>query len=151
MRIEKVKWEDGEGFEDFILWGLKPINALVEYLQETNSGLFEIPPERIETISYLIGELIEKAEDCIRRFMDEINSQFIQYEDFIDTFIDELCIVGEDCQIEDTKLYHTFAGWFGLNISQKIPNHVHFYWMYQPLHNYGIPHDSKSCSYDIFA
>ena len=33
MRINEVKWNNGEGLEDFITWGITPIKTLVCYLQ----------------------------------------------------------------------------------------------------------------------
>jgi hypothetical protein len=74
MRIEKIKWDGGQGLEEFIVWGIKPIKALTHYLQDEG----DIPQaayseERVIATSYLLGDLVEKAEECIKRFLEELN------------------------------------------------------------------------------
>lgn len=71
MRIDEIKWDDGQGLEDFVIWGISPLKTLAYYL--TEGSLEPGAQERVETLGFLIEELIEKAEECIKRFMGELD------------------------------------------------------------------------------
>ena len=75
MRIEKLKWNNGQGLEELISWGINPIKDLTYYLRIENDGhpLEFDSINRLYSLACMIEETAEKTEECIRRFMDELD------------------------------------------------------------------------------
>ena len=136
MRIENVKWEDGQGLEDFITWGIIPLKTLTYYLNE--GSLEPNTKERVAAIGFMIEELIEKAEECIKRFLDELdeidkgidgiiikpreNPSYMKDEDCFAAFLKECCCIDKYYKdTEETELYYVFRIWHKDNVSNSVP------------------------------
>ena len=138
MRIEEIKWEDGEGLEDFILWGIKPIKDLAFYLQAENDGsIGGDHNSRAETLAYLVEELAEKMDECIKRFIDELdkgidgtvlikpreNPLYMKDEDHFAAFLKTCCCIDKDyADTEETELYGVFYIWYQDNVLCDVPS-----------------------------
>ena len=57
----------------YVLWGIIPLKTLAYYLNE--GSLEPDTKERAETLGFLIEDLIEKAEECTKRFLDELKNK----------------------------------------------------------------------------
>jgi len=145
MRIEEIKWKDGRGLEDFVLWGINPIKTLVCYLQNDLEMDFagisdENSKDRMIILNYLIEDLTEKAEECIRKFLVELdeldkgidgtglikpreNPSYMKDEDHFAAFLKTCCCIDKDyADTEETELYGVFYIWYQDNVLCDVPS-----------------------------
>jgi len=71
MRLQEIEWDNGKGAEDLVIWGIKPIQWLLELFDETYIQR-DFPEPEDESACWFYYEIKGKLEE-LERYLMEIN------------------------------------------------------------------------------
>lgn len=71
MKPSEIHRNNGDGLDDLVTWGTTPIKSIAEIFLTMSSVLETIDYKTLNSISYLIRDLAEDVEACLRRFAKE--------------------------------------------------------------------------------
>ena len=71
-RLDEITWDEGNGLEALIGWGIKPLQAFVRFIEIETNGTAGESNEHLESISYVMEETLDNMERCIFRLMEEV-------------------------------------------------------------------------------
>lgn len=74
-RLDELNWDNGNGLDELIAWGITPIRALVKGMHV----FFDVYDDTEEmmnlakTLAYEIEDKIDEIDACLDRFMNEMD------------------------------------------------------------------------------
>lgn len=66
--LEKTKWNNGYGIEDLVTFGINPIKAITDIIDDMTEGNSN---NKIPCLNLIIRNMLENMERCIFRLMSE--------------------------------------------------------------------------------
>ena len=68
--LDDVKWENGEGLNDFIAFGIGPARKFADMVFEETAGNINRYPDELSFFSLAVLDYLDDMEKCIYRFID---------------------------------------------------------------------------------
>jgi hypothetical protein len=73
--LEKAEWDNGRGIENLVTFGINPIQAIVEIIDDETEFYKESNKATVRHLNFGVLNILENMEKCIYRLLDERHKQ----------------------------------------------------------------------------
>ncbi|MBN2282754.1 MAG: hypothetical protein JXO48_02580 [Deltaproteobacteria bacterium] len=76
MRLKDVKWENGKGAEDVVLWGIAPMKWLIDMFDGHEvDGAVEVDEEKVMWLFYELKNKLDDLEEYLLMVGDKAHGR----------------------------------------------------------------------------